>query len=260
MPLRSRRSPFIFFWSDARRADAVRTAPWMSREPFLTEDTEEAPMEGTHAAEQQRRHCSRREQLSAILATLATLGVLAFSWLHAQNADGGAEWPWPLVFAPLVGTALVSALLLLASPLLLPVGQRYSAGARSAEPEPQARPNPNPKHRLQARRARGAAPRMLRARCLAHHTLHNLHPLQAPRPPACCSPPPSSDSRGSPATGCSRRPRPRARPRRTRRAARRCPRCCLRPRSCCSARGGTHAGSTAAEAEAEAEVEAGRRC
>ena len=90
-------------------------------------------MEGTHAAEQ-RRHCSRREQLSALLATLATLSVLAFSWLHAQVADGGAEWPWPLVFAPLVGTALASALLLLASPLLLPVGQRYSAGARSAEP------------------------------------------------------------------------------------------------------------------------------
>ena len=34
-----------------------------------------------------------------------------------------------MVFAPLVGTALASALLLLASPLLLPPGQRYSADA-----------------------------------------------------------------------------------------------------------------------------------
>ena len=34
-----------------------------------------------------------------------------------------------MVFAPLIGTALASALLLLASPLLLPAGQRYSADA-----------------------------------------------------------------------------------------------------------------------------------
>ena len=95
-------------------------------------------MEDVHAAEQQqRRHCSRREQLSALLATLSCLSLLAFSRLHAQNADGGAEWPWPLVFSPLVGTAFASALMLLASPLLLPIGQRYSAGARSPEPQPE---------------------------------------------------------------------------------------------------------------------------
>ena len=107
----------------------------MSREPFLL--LEDESIEDVHAAEQQqRRHCSRREQLSAILATLACLSLLTFSRLHAQTADGDAEWPWPVVFAPLVGTAVVSALLLLASPLLLPIGQRYSAGVCHTGLEP----------------------------------------------------------------------------------------------------------------------------
>ena len=119
------------------RADETvwMSAPWMSREPFVL--LEDGPMEDAHAAEQQqRRHCSRREQLSATLATLACLSLLTFSRLHAQTADGDAEWPWPVVFAPLVGTAVASTLVLLASPLLLPVGQRYSAGVCHARPEP----------------------------------------------------------------------------------------------------------------------------
>ena len=51
------------------------SAPWMSKEPFVL--LEDEPAEDADAAEGQhhhRRHCSRREQLSAILAALACLG------------------------------------------------------------------------------------------------------------------------------------------------------------------------------------------
>jgi hypothetical protein len=128
-------SPSLIGTSSASFNSVWMSAPWMSREPFVL--LEDGPMEDAHAAEQQqRRHCSRREQLSATLATLACLSLLTFSRLHAQTADGDAEWPWPVVFAPLVGTAVASTLVLLASPLLLPVGQRYSAGVCHARPEP----------------------------------------------------------------------------------------------------------------------------
>ena len=50
------------------------SAPWMSREPFVL--LEDEPAEDADTAEGQhhhRRRCSRREQLSAILAVLACL-------------------------------------------------------------------------------------------------------------------------------------------------------------------------------------------
>ena len=62
------------------------SAPWMSREPFVL--LEDEPAEDADTAEGQhhhRRRCSRREQLSAILAVLACLSLLTFSWLHAQE-------------------------------------------------------------------------------------------------------------------------------------------------------------------------------
>ena len=49
---------------------------------------EDEPAEDADTAEGQhhhRRRCSRREQLSAILAVLACLSLLTFSWLHAQE-------------------------------------------------------------------------------------------------------------------------------------------------------------------------------
>ena len=66
-------------------SSAGMSAPWMSREPFVL--LEDEPAEDEHTAEQQhhRRRCSRREQLSAILAVLACLGLLTSSWLHAQE-------------------------------------------------------------------------------------------------------------------------------------------------------------------------------
>ena len=99
------------------------------RQPFL--DNPSLLMDDTPPqAANLRRTCSRRENLTWLLATLAALGLLAFTRLHAQKADGeAAGWPWPAVFAPLVVTAVAVALVLLASPLLLPRGDRYSAGA-----------------------------------------------------------------------------------------------------------------------------------
>ena len=50
------------------------SAPWMSREPFVL--LEDEPAEDADTAEGQhhhRRRCSRREQLSVILAVLACL-------------------------------------------------------------------------------------------------------------------------------------------------------------------------------------------
>ena len=54
-------------------SSAGMSAPWMSREPFVL--LEDEPAEDADTAEGQhhhRRHCSRREQLSAILAALAS--------------------------------------------------------------------------------------------------------------------------------------------------------------------------------------------
>ena len=77
-----------------------------------------------------RRFCTHREKLDALLTTLASLSLLVFMQLHARKADDGADWlSWPVVFAPPVGTALAAVLVVLASPLLLPPEQRYSAGA-----------------------------------------------------------------------------------------------------------------------------------
>ena len=175
----TRVSLVIFFCSEARRADAVRTVDVTGAFPVgghrggadggHARGRAAAPLLAARAAQRTPRHARDPERPRVLLAARAgtsrpppgnsrpppTAPPAAppatpsphlpptshpshtFSRLHAQVADGGAEWPWPLVFAPLVGTALVSALLLLASPLLLPIGQRYSAGARSPEPQPE---------------------------------------------------------------------------------------------------------------------------